>query len=159
MKRKINITFKIFIIMFIIISIGSISFGSYLNISNEEYQKRLEEADKIMNSVGMRTSPNDADANKNDYVEYVFITKNDAKYHKAGCDYMKGIPSKKSLSWAKGNGYGACKYCYQLEEDNSYVWITITIVVAIFITLLLAFGFKEYYKNKHIDVNNYNIKQ
>lgn len=160
MRRKFNIIFKIFITMFIIISIGGISFGSHLNISNEEYQKRLEEAREIRHSVGMVTSKDiGADANKNDYVEYVFITKNDAKYHKAGCDYMKGIPSKRSLSWAKGNGYGACKYCYQLEEDNSYVWITITIVVSIFMTLLLAFGFKEYYKNKHIDVNNYNIKQ
>lgn len=44
MRRKFNIIFKIFIMMFIIISIGGISFGSYLNISNEEYQKRLEEA-------------------------------------------------------------------------------------------------------------------
>ena len=72
---------------------------------------------------------------------------------------QNGRPHRVTLSWAKENGYGACKYCYQLEEDNSYVWITITIVVSIFMTLLLAFGFKEYYKNKHIDVNNYNIKQ
>lgn len=36
MKRKINITFKIFIIMFIIISIDNISCGGYLNISNED---------------------------------------------------------------------------------------------------------------------------
>lgn len=154
MKRKINITFKIFIIMFIIISIDNVSCGSYLNISNEEYQKRLERARQISNSIAATSSSDETYSNN-----YVFITKNDAKYHKAGCDYMKGIPSKKSLSWAKENGYGACKYCYQLEEDNSYAWIPITIVVSIFMTLLLAFGFKEYYKNKHIDVNNYNIKQ
>ena len=49
MKRKINITFKIFIIMFIIISIDNISCGGYLNISNEEYQKRLERARQISN--------------------------------------------------------------------------------------------------------------
>lgn len=90
MRRKFNIIFKIFITMFILISIGGISFGSHLNISNEEYQKRLEEARELRHSVGMIT-PKDigADADKNDYVEYVFVTENGAKYHKAGCDYLE----------------------------------------------------------------------
>lgn len=83
MKRKINITFKIFIIMFIIISIDNISCGSYLNISNEEYQKRLERARQISNSIAATSS------DKTYSNDYVFITENGAKYHKAGCDYLE----------------------------------------------------------------------
>lgn len=83
MKRKINITFKIFIIMFIIISIDNISCGDYLNISNEEYQKRLERARQISNSIAATSSDKTYSNN------YVFITENSAKYHKAGCDYLE----------------------------------------------------------------------
>lgn len=83
MKRKINITFKIFIIMFIIISIDNISCGGYLNISNEAYQKRLERARQISNSIAATSSDKTYSNN------YAFITENGAKYHKAGCDYLE----------------------------------------------------------------------
>ena len=83
MKRKINITFNIFIIMYIIISIDNISCGGYLNISNEEYQKRLERARQISNSIAATSSDKTYSNN------YVFITENSAKYHKAGCDYLE----------------------------------------------------------------------
>lgn len=83
MRRKFNIIFKIFITMFIIISIGGISFGSHLNISNEEYQKRLERARQISNSIAATSSDKTYSNN------YVFVTENGAKYHKAGCDYLE----------------------------------------------------------------------
>ena len=83
MRRKFNIIFKIFITMFIIISISGISFGSHLNISNEEYQKRLERARQISNSIAATSSDKTYSNN------YAFITENGAKYHKAGCDYLE----------------------------------------------------------------------
>lgn len=158
MRRKFNMIFKIFIIIFIIISMGSVSFGSYLNISNEEYQRRLDRARELRESVGFVTSSNSTSSQA---VEYVFITEDNAKYHKAGCDYMNGRPHKVTLQYARQNGYGACNHCYGLEDNNSYdsVFIITTIIVSIFIILLVGFGFYGYYKNKHVDMNNCNIKQ
>lgn len=159
MKRKINITFKILILIFIVISMSNVSFGSYLNISNEEYQNRLEEARKIRESVGMITSSNSTSSQA---VEYVFVTENNAKYHKAGCDYMNGRPHRVTLQYARQNGYGACKYCYGLEDENNYdnVFIIITIIVSVFMIFIIGFGFYGYYKKKKtVNMNDYHIKQ
>lgn len=155
MKKRIV---KIFIILFIFVSVGNMSLGSsILDTNNEEYQRRLERAREITNSISA-TSQSSSETNPN---EYVFITTNDAKFHKSGCDYMNGRPHKVTFQYAKENGYGACKYCYELSNNyHDSVFIIIIIIVVVFMTFFIGFGFYGYYKNKKgININQYNIKQ
>lgn len=42
---------------------------------------------------------------------YVYITKTGKKYHKSGCKYLKKSKIKKTLKWAKANGYKPCSVC------------------------------------------------
>lgn len=140
--KKVNFILKIFIILFIFVSIFHTYTYALIDPNSEEYKRRSEEAEELLNSVGFY--PSDKTVNNS---EYVYITYDNAKYHKAGCDYMKDRPRKVTLSWAKNNGYGPCEVCFP-EPEEDYSWIPITLIAVAFVAILLGIGFKKYYRNK-----------
>ena len=86
----------------------------------------------------------------------VYITKNSAKYHLAGCDYLNGQPHAVRLSYAKSQGYGACKHCkpYVKESNNDFdfeailLGILCTAFCYLAAPIYLKFIKKKLYTNK-----------
>ena len=93
----------------------------------------------------------------------VYITKNSSKYHRAGCDYLDGMPYKLTLKRAKEDGYGPCIHCEPYTRrllNYEALWIdyeTVFVlgVIAVSLTILII-GIIIYRHRKSIS-NRYNI--
>lgn len=144
---------KIIFLMLMIISISfSYSFSYYEN-GSKEYEKRLQEAEEIINSVNPTNTSTIYDANSDNRT--VYVTTNNSKYHVSGCDYLDSAPHSLTVTEAESKGYAPCKVCnpYGLvineeENDSNNKIIFILVTALIVLIIYIIFNEKKYKKNK-----------
>lgn len=123
---------------------------------DKEFNERLQHARELTESI-MPTSNETSLSTSNDN-RTVYIAKEGAKFHSAGCDEMKSTPHSLTVANAQSRGYAPCKVCNpyglavtsKIQEKSNNSNTIVYIICTILLMLVIFFVYNDI-KNKKKD--------